>query len=74
MSFRITRFVCLAALCGLLALAGCDDDPPTAPKPDEPIADFHLYDVNLNSDRYGREVSPRDYLGKTTAWYFSRAT
>ncbi len=74
MKFFATRLVCLAALCGLFALTGCEDDPPSAPNPDETIPDFSLYDVNPNSDTYGQEVSPRDYLGKTTAWYFGHAT
>jgi hypothetical protein len=39
-----------------------------------PVPDFHLLDVNTNSPTYNQLVSPRDYLGTTPAWYFSRAT
>ena len=38
------------------------------------VADFSLTDVNPNSSTYGQEVSPRDYLGEASAWYFGHAT
>lgn len=36
--------------------------------------DFHLVDVNVNSARHGDLVSPRDYLGAVSGWYFGHAT
>jgi len=48
-------------------------DPP-GPPTGTPIADFSLPDVNPNSATFGRDVSPRDFLGRTSAWYFGHAT
>lgn len=36
--------------------------------------DFSLSDVNPNSARYGKRVSPRDYLLQVSAFYFGAAT
>jgi hypothetical protein len=38
------------------------------------VNNFSLPDVNPNSDTTGEMVSPRDYLGQVTAWYFGHAT
>lgn len=38
------------------------------------VPDFSLPDVNATSPRYGEWVSPRDYLGQVSAWYFGQAT
>jgi hypothetical protein len=38
------------------------------------VPDFSLPDVNETSARYGELVSPRDYLGQVSAWYFGHAT
>ena len=38
-----------------------------------PMPDFQLADVNPNSPRYGRTVSPRDYRLQISAYYFSDA-
>jgi hypothetical protein len=38
------------------------------------IDDFALLDVNPTSTTYRRLVSPRDYLGTVTGWYFGHAT
>lgn len=40
----------------------------------EPVADFSLVDVNPTSETYDQEVSPRDYLGGVSAYYFGAAT
>ena len=40
----------------------------------EQVPDFALVDVNPNSATYNETVSPRDFLGKTSAWYFGHAT
>lgn len=41
---------------------------------DAPMADFSLVDVNPNSATYNQSISPRQYLGKMSAWYFGHAT
>jgi hypothetical protein len=38
------------------------------------MAAFSLPDVNPGSPRFGQVVSPRDYLGQASAWYFGHAT
>jgi hypothetical protein len=42
--------------------------------PEDPKPDFSLPDVNPNSATSEEQVSPRDYLGKVSAWYFGHAT
>jgi hypothetical protein len=39
-----------------------------------PMPAFSLVDVNPASSTYNQSVSPRDYLQRTTAWYFGHAT
>jgi hypothetical protein len=62
----------IGLLAGIAGLAGCGDGParPTT----HHLPDFHLTDVNPNSATAGQAVSPRDYLGKVSAWYFGHAT
>ena len=57
-----------------LALAmGCSDDDESggltglAP-------DFSILDVNPNSATFDSTISPRDYLGRVSAWYFGHST
>lgn len=38
------------------------------------VADFALPDLNPGSPRYTEVVSPRDYLGQVSGWYFIHAT
>lgn len=38
------------------------------------MPDFGLYDVNPNSPRYQELVSPKDYSGQVSAWYFGHST
>ena len=38
------------------------------------IFDFSLTDVNTTSATFDMPVSPRDYLGKVSGWYFGHAT
>jgi hypothetical protein len=38
------------------------------------VPDFSLLDTNPNSTTYNQNVSPRDYLGQISAWYFGHAT
>jgi hypothetical protein len=40
----------------------------------DPVADFALLDVNPDSTTYEDAVSPRDYLGHVTGWYFGSTT
>lgn len=39
-----------------------------------PMPDFSLVDQNPNSATYQQAVSPHDYHGKVSAWYFGHAT
>ena len=48
-------------------------------QPDGMLSDFSqpnfsLEDVNPTSTTYQQQVSPRDYLGKVSGWYFGYAT
>ena len=36
--------------------------------------DFQLLDVNSTSSTYNLVVSPRDFIGGTSSWYFGSAT
>ena len=36
--------------------------------------DFSLLDANSTSATYNQPVSPRDFLGQTSGWYFGHAT
>ena len=38
------------------------------------VPDFQLEDVNASSATSGQLVSPRDYLGQVSGWYFGHAT
>lgn len=38
------------------------------------VPDFALPDLNPGSPRYTETVSPRDYLGQVSGWYFIHAT
>jgi hypothetical protein len=59
----------------LLLFAGCNDKKTTAPEDnDHPVVpDFSLLDVNPNSATHDQNVSPRDYIGKISCWYFGHA-
>jgi hypothetical protein len=51
----------------LFSLPGCSSD-------DARVPDFVLLDVNPDSATFNLDVSPRDHVGHTTAWYFGSAT
>ncbi len=55
--------------------SACKDDSPTA-NHDGPVmaADFSLEDLNDSSQTYQQAISPRDYLGSVSAWYFGHST
>ena len=38
------------------------------------VPDFSLTDVNSASSTYNQPVSPRDYLGQVSGWYFGHST
>ena len=38
------------------------------------VADFSLIDVNPNSTTRDQNISPRDFQGQISAWYFGHAT
>jgi hypothetical protein len=72
----------IALLACLSLVIACSDDSPTKSTPPPPppppganaVAEFSIQDVNPNSARSGEMVSPRDYLGSVSAWYFGHAT
>ena len=66
-------------LAAALALAiGCGDDPAPTAVPagffGSLAPDFSVRDVNPTSPRHDENVSPRDYVGGVSAWYFGHAT
>lgn len=62
------RFALLAAT----LLFACQPPPPQ-PVAGEQAPDFLLPDVAPESARFGQQVSPRDYLGKVSGWYFGHS-
>jgi hypothetical protein len=46
----------------------------SAPVLEPLVPDFLLTDENTNSATAGLEVSPRDYTGVVSGWYFGHAT
>ena len=38
------------------------------------VPDFSLIDVNETSPTYNQSVSPRDFMGEVSAWYFGHST
>lgn len=57
-------------------LGGCNGDKPSKPidTPSGVVPDFRLQDVNPNSPTHGDTISPRNYLGQISGWYFGHAT
>ena len=37
------------------------------------VPNFHLRDLNAGSSRFSQDVSPRDYVGKVSGWYFGHS-
>jgi len=48
--------------------------PVAAEGEGEAMPDFVLSDVNQTSPTYNNDVSPRDYLGQVSGWYFTYST
>jgi len=65
---RGMRFLAPSALLLLAACGGSSGSGETAV-----LAEFALPDVNLTSQTFGTRVSPRDYLGGVSVWYFGSA-
>lgn len=66
----------LRLLAPWLILLGACSSGGTTPLPDpEPqvVPDFLLANANTTGQPQG-DVSPRDFLGQVTAWYFAAAT
>lgn len=57
--------------CALLFAAACGGGGSSAP---QLAPDFLLEDVNPTSTTSGVDVSPRDYIGNVSAYYFGAAT
>ena len=53
--------------------AGCSDDDSSS-GPSGLVPEFSLPDVNPNSATFDSTISPRDYLGRVSAWYFGHST
>lgn len=62
-----------ALLTGCGGSTGTGAQPPPIPET-ELAPDFALEDVNPTSATFGMAVSPRDYIGKVTGWYFGHAS
>jgi hypothetical protein len=71
---RIPPHLTASLTLALVLLAGCGGDDPVRPPLQGPAPDFALTDVNPNSATAGTGVSPRQQLGKASAWYFGHAT
>ena len=67
-----TILLALAALA--LLLTGCGSEV-TGPQPAPgAMPAFSLLDVNAASGTYNHAVSPRQYLGGISGWYFGHST
>ena len=56
------------------AADGAVDSPSKADAQATLVPNFALEDKNATSLSYQQKVSPRDYLGQVSAWYFGHAT
>jgi thiol-disulfide isomerase/thioredoxin len=58
----------------LLALVALGCQPPVGDSSDGRVPDFSLIDLNPASPRSGAPVSPRDYEGQVSGWYFGHSS
>lgn len=72
--FVLTAFLLAFCACEneTVTPSGTFDDPKDPPW--EIVPDFSLPDVNPNSASFGTNLSPLDFLGSISAWYFGHAT
>ena len=63
-----------AALLLTAANTGCSSDTVDVPVTGEVVSEFSLADMNATSSTFGDNVSPRDFLGRGSAWYFGHST
>jgi hypothetical protein len=73
----ISRVSALLSSGLLLLMLGCSDDgtgPATPMVPAGVMPDFSLLDVNPESPTQDQPVSPRQFLGSISAYYFGSAT
>lgn len=72
---RLARLAALLAALTLALAAGCRDDSPTSNQDDGDRAPaFRLVDLNSSSPTHDQSISPRDHLGRVSAWYFGHST
>ena len=86
---RLSPWLALAAIAGLAGCETATDVPmkPTTMRTNLPASraeppsafahrapDFSLQDVNPNSKTRDQMVSPRQHLGRISAWYFGHST
>ena len=66
----------MPAIDAATAQATTEGDAGTSSGEPDPalVPDFSLEDVSPSSSRFGEQVSPRDYEGRVSAWYFIHAT
>ncbi|MCA9729240.1 MAG: hypothetical protein KC729_16250 [Candidatus Eisenbacteria bacterium] len=70
----LRRYTGLLVLASTLMLVSCKDNATNVPDPGETRPDFTALDVNPNSATHGEMVSPSDYIGSISAYYFGHAT
>jgi len=74
-SLEVRRALAADALQSALVLPAEGEAPVVEVAPEgEPVVDFSLLDVNPNSATFNQRVSPRQFLGQMSAWYFGHAT
>jgi hypothetical protein len=77
---RRSRIVRLLVAAGALTLGACGGGDSGGggggggTPPPGLVPDFTLQDVNPASASYPGTVSPRQHLGRVSAWYFGHAT
>ena len=73
--YRLPAIVAASALAAVLLTACSWNDDAAGPTLGAAaVTDFGLLDVNPTSPRSGQVVSPRDYVGTVSAWYFGHST
>ena len=71
---RLHVSIVLLVALALPACGGSSSAPPSDIPPGEMAPDFALEDANPNSPTATEDVSPRDYVGTVSAYYFGHAT